>query len=79
MGIEPEHSWRIFGLFAQLNPGSDGSGLGLALVKKIVELHQGKIWLESKGKGHGCCFCFTLPSAIRRILPGSDDKENAES
>jgi ABC-type amino acid transport substrate-binding protein/two-component sensor histidine kinase len=70
MGIEPEHAERIFGLFTQLNPGSDGSGLGLSLVKKIVELYQGRIWLESQGKGQGCCFRFTLPAAIRSAQSG---------
>ncbi len=38
MGIAPEHNERIFNLFSQLNPGSDGSGLGRALVKKIVSI-----------------------------------------
>ncbi|PKN12343.1 MAG: hypothetical protein CVU69_07615 [Deltaproteobacteria bacterium HGW-Deltaproteobacteria-4] len=66
MGIEPEHAERIFRLFAQLNPGSDGTGLGLTLAKKIVELYQGRIWLESQGRGHGCCFRFTLPAALSR-------------
>ncbi|MFO7766804.1 MAG: HAMP domain-containing sensor histidine kinase, partial [Pelovirga sp.] len=64
MGIAPEHSERIFNLFSQLNPGSDGSGLGLALVKKIVSIYQGRIWVESEGKGKGSCFYFTLPGAL---------------
>ncbi|MBD1399654.1 PAS domain S-box protein [Pelovirga terrestris] len=63
MGIAPEHSERIFNLFSQLNPGSDGSGLGLALVKKIVSIYQGRIWVESAGEGQGSCFMFTLPGA----------------
>ncbi len=66
MGIAPEHRERIFNLFAQLNPGSDGSGLGLALVKKIVTIYQGRIWVESEGKGMGSCFYFTLPGAVKR-------------
>lgn len=61
MGIAPEHSERIFNLFSQLNPGSDGSGLGLALVKKIVSIYQGRIWVESAGINQGSCFYFTLP------------------
>ncbi|MFO7813335.1 MAG: PAS domain S-box protein [Pelovirga sp.] len=64
MGIPPEHSERIFNLFSQLNPGSDGSGLGLALVKKIVSIYQGRIWVESAGEGQGSCFMFTLPEAL---------------
>jgi signal transduction histidine kinase len=64
MGIAPEHSERIFNFFSQLNPGSDGSGLGLALVKKIVSIYQGRIWMESEGKDKGSCFYFTLPGAL---------------
>jgi len=64
MGIASEHNERIFNLFSQLNPGSDGSGLGLALVKKIVTIYQGRIWVESDGKSKGSCFMFTLPGAL---------------
>ena len=63
-GIAPEHAERIFGLFAQLDPCSEGCGLGLALVKKIVEHAGGRIWVEPKGAGEGSCFRFTLPAAI---------------
>lgn len=66
MGIEPEHKQKIFDLFSQLNPNSDGSGLGLALVKKIVSIYQGRIWVESEGKDQGSCFKFTLPGALIR-------------
>lgn len=64
MGIAPEHRERIFNLFSQLDPNSDGSGLGLALVKKIVSIYQGRIWVESAGEGRGSCFHFTLPGAL---------------
>jgi signal transduction histidine kinase len=63
MGIDPRHQRKVFGLFDKLNPQSEGSGLGLALVKRIVELYDGKIWLESEGNGQGTCFWFTLPQA----------------
>jgi len=64
MGIAPEHSERIFNIFSQLNPENEGSGLGLALVKKIVTLYKGRIWVESAGKGKGSSFMFTLPGAL---------------
>ncbi len=64
MGIEKKHAERIFKLFSQLNPQCEGSGLGLALVKKIVELYNGRIWVESDGLERGSCFRFTLPGAI---------------
>ncbi len=65
MGIDPRHQRKVFGLFDKLNPQSEGSGLGLALVKRIVELYDGKIWLESEGNGQGSCFWFTLPQAVQ--------------
>ena len=63
MGIAPCYQQNIFGLFNQLDVGSEGSGLGLALVKRIVETYAGRIWVESEGGGHGSCFRFTLPGA----------------
>jgi len=62
IGIAPEYHERIFGLFNKLDPKSDGTGIGLALVKRIVEVHGGSVWLESDGvPGKGSTFYFTLP------------------
>jgi PAS domain S-box-containing protein len=61
MGIEAQHHERIFGLFNKLDPKSDGTGIGLALVKRIVEVHGGRIWVESEA-GKGSTFLFTLPT-----------------
>ena len=66
MGIDPRHQPRIFGLFEKLDPASEGTGLGLALVKRIVEVYGGRLWVESAGLGCGSCFRFTLPLALRR-------------
>jgi PAS domain S-box-containing protein len=63
MGINPGQMERIFGIFSQLDTRSEGIGLGLALVKKVVESYQGKIWVESGGPNQGSCFKFTLPGA----------------
>lgn len=63
IGIEPQYQARIFTLFEQLNPGMEGTGIGLALVKRIIETHGGKIWVESDGHGRGSAFCFTIPSS----------------
>ena len=68
MGIAPEHRERIFSPFSQLNPVSEGSGVGLATVKRIVEAHGGRIWVESEA-GKGSTFFFTLPSLHQ---PNSD-------
>lgn len=62
-GIDPRYQEKIFGLFNQLDPTSPGSGLGLALVKRIVELYKGRIWVESDGD-FGSRFRFTLPAAF---------------
>ena len=61
IGIDPRDQEVIFGLFNRLDGHVEGTGFGLALVKRIIEAHEGRIWAESHGKGHGSTFCFTLP------------------
>lgn len=64
IGIKPEHAERVFQLFTQLSKNNPGTGLGLSLVKKIVERYHGKVRVESEGIGKGSCFRFTLPGAV---------------
>ena len=61
VGIDPRYHDKIFGLFDRLDHDGEGTGIGLALVRRIVEVHGGKIWVESEGAGHGSTFHFTLP------------------
>jgi len=58
-GIDPKYHEKIFGLFNKLNLNTEGTGIGLAIVKRIIELHGGKIWVESS-PGKGATFYFTL-------------------
>ena len=62
IGIDPKFHDRIFGLFNRLDPDVEGTGIGLTLVKRIVEIHDGRIWLESE-LGKGSTFFFTLPAS----------------
>jgi PAS domain S-box-containing protein len=63
IGIDPSHASRIFAVFKRLH-GRDaypGSGIGLSICKRIVERHQGRIWVE-QNEGGGSRFCFTIPA-----------------
>jgi PAS domain S-box-containing protein len=61
IGIEAEQQEKIFGLFEKLDPRAQGYGVGLALVKRIIEVHGGRVWVESEGEGKGSTFWFSLP------------------
>lgn len=60
LGIDPRYHDQVFGLFNKLDPASEGAGVGLAIVKRIVETHGGRIWVDSEGDGRGSTFYFTL-------------------
>jgi signal transduction histidine kinase len=61
IGIEPRHHEMVFGLFHKLDARAEGTGVGLALVRRIVEVHGGRVWIESEGRGRGTTMCFSLP------------------
>lgn len=61
IGIESDYLERVFNLFERLNTQVEGTGIGLALAKRIIEYHDGKIWAESAGLGQGSTFWFSLP------------------
>ena len=62
IGIDPSQHDKVFELFYKVNNGGEGTGAGLAIVKRIIEVHGGRIWIESE-LGKGCTVCFTLPLA----------------
>jgi signal transduction histidine kinase len=71
MGIAPAYHERIFGLFNKLDAKSEGTGIGLALVRRIIEVHGGRIWVEGE-LGKGSTFYFTLPKSSSTMrLSGS--------
>jgi signal transduction histidine kinase len=73
IGVDPAEAESIFSMFVRLHPEVPGSGIGLALCRKIVERHGGRIWVES-APGRGSTFSFSLPAAV-----DSDAKKRATS
>ena len=62
-GIAPEYQDRVFNLFERLETRIQGTGVGLAIVKRVIERHGGRVWIVSDGEGQGCSFEFTLRAA----------------
>lgn len=62
-GIEEQYHEKVFSLFQRLESNQEGTGVGLAIVQKIMKFHHGKVWIESKGQGTGCTFWLRFPNS----------------
>lgn len=78
-GIPPQQRERVFEPFVRLNPSATkGSGIGLAIVRRVVELYGGRAWIEPQG-GAGCTVWFTLPALGELVMrPADVDSAAAE-
>jgi PAS domain S-box-containing protein len=75
IGIDPQYHKKIFSLFEKLSANTEGSGTGLAIVQRIIEVHRGRIWVESAGANQGSTFYFSLPVAG---ADGTDTHKNED-
>jgi signal transduction histidine kinase len=69
IGVDREHAAAVFGMFSRVERGVEGSGIGLAVCRRVVEAHGGHIWVEP-GDAGGSAFRFTLPQAGSRPTGG---------
>ncbi|MDJ0837730.1 MAG: two-component regulator propeller domain-containing protein [Acidobacteriota bacterium] len=75
IGIEPDYHDKVFELFDRLDQSVDGTGIGLAIARKVVLTHGGRIWVESEGLDRGSTFCFSLPIIEKNIPPGEPNEK----
>jgi len=76
VGIRSQFQQKVFALFERLDSGIEGTGVGLAITKRIVEFHGGRIWVESEGvPGRGSVFCLVLPGPAAKASDREPGRE----
>jgi signal transduction histidine kinase len=80
IGIEPEYADKVFVIFQRLHPKNEypGTGIGLAIAKKIIEYHGGRIWLDTQAR-EGTVIQFALPAITTRTAPAGDSPTGSAS
>ena len=83
IGIDPQFLPHVFDRFRQANPATTrthgGLGLGLSIVRELVELHEGSVRVESEGEGKGATFIVRLPLAGPKVTPSIDNGDSREN
>jgi PAS domain S-box-containing protein len=81
-GLSKDEIEKVFDRFVQVNKPREtqehGTGLGLAITKELIEMHKGRLWVDSL-PGHGCAFSFTLPKAATQTKNAKKELTNASS
>lgn len=80
IGIDPKFHQQIFGMFKRLHADKEyeGTGAGLSIIKKVIDGHQGKIWIES-ALGSGAAFYFTIPKNLKDQIVLSEDETESQN
>jgi signal transduction histidine kinase len=82
LGLAPDYCEKVFDLFVQAphrKESRDGLGIGLTLVRRLVELHGGQVSVRSEGEGHGCEFRIVLPRGHDGVCPGGTPRPTVEA
>ncbi len=78
-GVAPEFHERMFALFQRLDNTQAGTGVGLAIVEKVMRSHGGRVWVQSRGEGDGCAFHLSFPDTSPRGIPATSSTSGSQN